>query len=198
MKLFKLLLFFMLIFSNIANAEDSNDQYRDLSDALKDLQQKQPPLITASSNGDIAKVRSLLKEGANIESRSVISGATPLMEATVKGYYEICTLLIDSGADVNARENRGGTPVLAAAYSGKIEILKLLIKNGANVNARTDSGSTPLMTAAWREYVDIVKLLIAYGAEVNAIDGDGRSALSFAMRANNKELIKLLKDAGAK
>ncbi len=198
MRLFKLLFFFILIFSNIANAENSSEQNKDLLDILKNLQQKQPPLITASSEGDIAKVRSLLKEGVNTESRSVISGATPLMESAVKGYYEICALLIDAGADVSASDSHGGTPILAAANSGKIGILRLLKKNGADVNVRTDSGSTPLITAAWFGHVDAVRFLIAYDAEVNAIDGSGRSALSIARRANNKRLIKLLEDAGAK
>ena len=151
------MLFFILIFSNIAHAEDNNDQYQELLDALKKAQQEQPPLITASSTGDIARVRSLLKEGADIESRNVMSGSTPLMEAAARGYYEISVLLIDSGADVNACDKHGGTPILAAANSGKIDILKLLIKNGADVNARTDSGGTPLMTATWYGHVDAVK-----------------------------------------
>jgi len=52
--------------------------------------------------------------------------------------------LIDSGADVNAKNKDGDTPLHTATWKGNIEIVKLLIENGANLNIQDSNGKTPL------------------------------------------------------
>ena len=60
----------------------------------------------------------------------------------------IAELLIEKGADVNAKSNRGYTPLHEASDHGKIEIIDLLIAKGADVNAiivsGRNQGKTPL------------------------------------------------------
>ena len=56
-------------------------------------------------------------------------------------------LLLDNGADVNARDNGGNTPLIMASMCGRIEVVSMLLKNGADVNATTNSGYSALKLA---------------------------------------------------
>jgi RNA polymerase sigma factor (sigma-70 family) len=69
----------------------------------------------------------------------------PLGIATIYGQPEIVTLLLDSGADVNAVSQSDGnaTALHFAARGGHLGIVKLLLQRGANVSATTTAGETP-------------------------------------------------------
>jgi ankyrin repeat protein len=56
-------------------------------------------------------------------------------------------LLLDRGADVNARSNGGGTPLHDAAAAATPELVELLLARGADANALTKDGHTALMYA---------------------------------------------------
>ncbi len=75
--------------------------------------------------------------------------------------------LLDSGADVNARDSYGRTALMKAAQKGKQQIVYILIESGADVNVVAETGETALSNAlAGRKhaYKEIVKLLKAAGA----------------------------------
>ncbi len=57
-------------------------------------------------------VKAFLDKGANIEVKND-AGATPLIFASVKGHPDVVKLLLERGANVNARTNTGNH----AAYS---------------------------------------------------------------------------------
>ncbi|HPD33793.1 MAG TPA: ankyrin repeat domain-containing protein, partial [Candidatus Kapabacteria bacterium] len=80
------------------------------------------------------------------------------------GRLEICQLLINHRADVNATDNDGVTALMDAAYKGNLEICKLLINHGADVNAKTNSGWATLNYAVSRENKEIMDLLLSKGA----------------------------------
>jgi len=90
--------------------------------------------------------------------------------------------LIEEGADVNARSEKGQTVLMLAAkavYSvGNLEaVVEYLIEKGVDVNARTDAGATALMNAASMGNAEAVKPLVEAGADVNAQNNDGTTAL---------------------
>ena len=68
---------------------------------------------------------------------------TPLHFAIYKDNSEIVELLIDKGADVNAKAVGGQTPLHVNTI--QLEVAELLIDKGADVNAKSDdNGDTPL------------------------------------------------------
>ena len=56
--------------------------------------------------------------------------------------------MLDHGADVNAKDQRGITPLMYAAAVGSLEAMQRLLDKGADANARNAAGSTALMWTA--------------------------------------------------
>ena len=81
------------------------------------------------------------------------------------------SVLIGSGADVNARSKLGVTPLMGAASAGSLDCVKLLVSKGANVDAKDYFGHTALLLAAKRGNLACAKFLTSEGADVNAKTG---------------------------
>jgi len=78
---------------------------------------------------------------------------------------DMVTLLVDEGADVNSRNEKGQTPLHFAVLFDHIEKAELLINAGADVNAKDKSDRTPLDIAVDRGYTEIVELLRKHGVK---------------------------------
>ena len=108
-------------------------------------------------------------------------GATPLHSAVMNGHIEIARLLLQNGADVNAKDNDGYTPLHWAAFQGHIDILHLLVENGADLEAQENDGWRTLHFAADRGHLPFIQELISrYHVDINARDNDGTTALGLA------------------
>jgi ankyrin repeat protein len=113
-------------------------------------------------------------------------------------------LLLEKGADVNAREGvrgvavRARTPLMLATRRGLLDVVNLLLTKGADVNARDEDGRTALMWAADSESdsSETVKILLIKGANPDVRDNDGATALSWAQKRGETPLVILLKKTG--
>ena len=105
--------------------------------------------------------------------------------------------LLDSGADVNVRDELGETPLHVSGVRGYKDTASLLIARGADVNAGDVRGLTPVHAAAWGGHPDTVALLISNGANINARDHDRLTPLHTAALAGRKETVALLIIKGA-
>ena len=64
------------------------------------------------------------------------------MIACRNGHVEICKLLLDNGANINAKTTKSQrTPLLIAAYWGHEEIARILLARGADILARDEDGT---------------------------------------------------------
>ena len=90
------------------------------------------PIHDAVRDGDVAKVRQLLANGAKVEAR-VEDGWTPLHLAVKWGTTAIAKVLIKAGAKINARNKNVKTPLHDAASA---DIAMVLLAAGADVDAR--------------------------------------------------------------
>jgi ankyrin repeat protein len=69
------------------------------------------------------------------------------------------TLLIQKGANVNARDTDGATPLHLAAALNYPDIMTILLNNRAQIDAQMPSGETPLEVALQSDCKEAVKLL---------------------------------------
>jgi ankyrin repeat protein len=127
-------------------------------------------------------------------------GSTALIEAAGKGRKKAVELLIQEGANLNARDRLGDTALMNAALKGHIEIVELLISKGADVKLADNWGNTALIDSA--KYArdstcDIIALLVDNDADVNAKNKLGLTALIFAAQGGQIENIGCLIAAGA-
>ena len=128
-------------------------------------------LLDAAEGGYIEDVKQAIAEGADVNAKDGYRpvhklGLTPLNFAAMFGHTEIAELLIDKGADANAKDEKFGlTPLHNAAESGRKEIAELLISKGADVNAKDTGGETPLDRAIKSKQTETVDLLRKHGGK---------------------------------
>jgi ankyrin repeat protein len=107
-------------------------------------------------------------------------------------------LLVERGADVNAREKyKGQTALMWAASEGNAAAAEILIAHGADVKAKSKGGFTPLLFAVRNAHADAAKVLLGHGANVNDVAPDGTSALNVAVVNAYFELAAMLLERGA-
>ena len=147
-------------------------------------------LIQAIRKNDLAGLKAAFAKGADVNSRDS-RDTTLLMHAAAVGSPEAVQLLLDSGANVNAKNQFANTALTLAA--DQPEKARLLIEKGADVNATTKMGRTPVMIAAHCDGCSAtVKLLLDKGADPKAIDGRKRTAILEAANADDLDSLKLL------
>ena len=103
-------------------------------------------LRRAAGNGDLNRIRELIRAGVNIESPSS-SGQTALYRAARNGEPPAVRLLLQLGANANAQEEDGWTPLHTAAKRGYTEIVRILLEGGADPTLETNTGRTAWHTA---------------------------------------------------
>jgi len=154
----------------------------------------------AASKGDLNAVRTLLKQGADVNTPRG-DGMTALHFAAERGDAPLAEMLIFAGANVTAGTRIGQyTPLHLAARSGSGAVVKALLNAGADPSARTPiSGVTPLHLAAEAGSIDAVTALLDKGADANAKESEwDQTPLIFAAESNRVDVIKLLVQHGAK
>jgi ankyrin repeat protein len=95
------------------------------------LAEDRTPLQEAAFRGDPGIVGVLLlSERININHADAKLGWTALHWAAQEGHLDVCRLLVERGADVNAPTKHAFLPTLAAENNGHTEIVRLLVAAG--------------------------------------------------------------------
>ena len=146
-------------------------------------------LCAAVSDGEFGEVRRLVEAGADLEAGSSVPltrGMTILQLAVWhKWDMEAVKLLIDLGADVDAKDQRGNSALIYAIKARpaiRLPQAELLLEAGAGVKAKGEKGMTALMHAAMHDNIPALKILLEAGADVRARDKTGWTALMHATR----------------
>ena len=159
-------------------------------------------LLQAAGNGDAAKVGELLAARTPVDGRDG-DGRTPLLLATRGNHVGVARLLIEAGADVNAKDTIHDTPFLYAGAEGRDEILKLILATGkANLKDTNRYGGTALIPAADKGHPSTIRILLGTDIDIDHINNLGWTALLEAVILGDggpvyQEIVGLLVDAGA-
>ena len=113
--------------------------------------------------------RMLRELGLNFDTWTS-AGDTPLAVASNQNSYAVAKLLVEHGADVNAKSSgdSGVSPLLEAAASESLAVAKLLVEHGADVNPKRTPAGSPLHQAAYSNDLPMVEFLVEKGADLNA------------------------------
>lgn len=151
-------------------------------------------LECAIQYGHINVVNTLIKKGGffSIDSKEEI-----FFEVIKNDWVDTAKLLLEYGADINAKNKKGWTALYTAAYRGEFDTLKLLLEYGADIEAKNEFGWTSLCFAAYRDKFDTVKFLLEHGADIEAKANNGWSALRMAARRNRLGMVNFLLEHGA-
>ncbi len=150
-------------------------------------------VYTASKDGQLDIVRSLLDSGSDVNERNT-RRETALGAASRYGKLEVAKLLIERGADMDARDRGGWTPLITASQYGQLEVARLLLDQGADVNAKTRNHSTALHGASSRGNFEMVRLLLERrgGANVDGRNAHGQTPRQLATQLGRRRVAELL------
>ena len=164
-------------------------------------------LMTCARTGSVEGVRALLSRGADPNASEAKGGQTALMWALAAKHTGVAGLLVERGANVNARskersglevavrynaggvadqlpyrEPKGGfTPLLFAAQQGDIDSVRMLLAAGADLEYAAPDDGTALLVASASGQEAAAIFLLERGANPNAVDGFGLTPLHYAM-----------------
>jgi ankyrin repeat protein len=97
-------------------------------------------------------------------------GNLPLQLAIIKNNQEMCELLIQLGADVNAKNDNSKTSLMLAAFYGNLNIVMILRQNDASYEIKDRSGMVAIHYAVDGGDPTTLEWMISDGADVNAKD----------------------------
>lgn len=150
-------------------------------------------LISAVLEHNVEAVKILLSApGIDLEAKDSISGSTALLFAALYDYADICTLLVEAGADMNVTNVMGRTPLSSAIATraqtdGKAA--DYLIRAGADLDIPDKEGRTALSLAAECGRTGIVTRLLDAGADARHKDTKGMCAFSWAVCGGHADTL---------
>jgi ankyrin repeat protein/mono/diheme cytochrome c family protein len=148
-------------------------------------------LVAAVRAGNRREIEQHLAASPEAVKGKDAGGSTPLHHAAGYGPIGNLQLLINHGADVNAKNRRRSTP-LHWAIQDEAKV-RLLLSKGADVNAVQAQGRTPLYLAAMLgNSFPTLSLLLAQGADPNLASANGQTPLMMAAQRGNREAVELL------
>lgn len=178
------------------------------------------PFFNLIEEGNLARAQEMIIQSPALANASDDEGFTALHIAALSGNTPIVVLLLNHGADIEAKDRVNGLTPLH--FAGNPQVASLLISHGANIEAVGLAGETPLYMALWEGHPDVVSLLCsnkkdldiheasalgepervtelleANPALVNHKGRQGRTPLHDAVRLGQKDVVELLIDRGA-
>uniref|UniRef100_A0A671SAW2 Protein TANC1-like n=1 Tax=Sinocyclocheilus anshuiensis TaxID=1608454 RepID=A0A671SAW2_9TELE len=120
-----------------------------------------------------------------------------LTAAAGRAKMEVCSFLLERGAQVLQVNRRGACALFCAVRQGHWQIADLLLQHGADVNVSDKQGRTLLMVAACEGHLSTADFLLSKGASLASLDKEGLTPLSWACLKGHKNVVQFLVEKGA-
>ena len=160
--------------------------------------QEQDPvlLLRAVQANQLDQVRKIIKEQPQLINQADDRGFTPLHIAAVNPDTAILELLLESGADIEARTDEKKTPLYLAAEFGRLKPVQKLLEGKAFSLPLDKGGNTPLMAAVANGQSETVKWMLKWmdehGTMIDVTNTEGQTVLFTAVMQGDLEIVKLL------
>lgn len=176
---------------------------RDKRGIIASEAEAQDILLDAAWDGDLdAAARALRHVSHGVCD---MRGLTALHLAAERDKLAVAILLLDRGADPQARSDGGRTPLHLAARSASASMVEMLIERGkSDTNASTAKGRTPLHYAASKaedgedERREVLRVLRDWGADPTTEDKEGETARDVAQKREHWDAASTLRRAERK
>ena len=151
-------------------------------------------LHLASAAGDLKVAQTLIDKGADVNAQLDVDDVekknkTPLHLAVNHSHLEVCQLLIQNEAKIDALDAKQNLPLHLAK---KKEIIELLIAKGSDLNLENADGNTPMKLAFQRGFGDFILKVIKdtpNAAKVTSMDQDQDCLVCFDTKMGNFYLM---------
>ncbi|XP_065340589.1 serine/threonine-protein phosphatase 6 regulatory ankyrin repeat subunit C isoform X2 [Cloeon dipterum] len=158
-------------------------------------------LHMAAQNGYTQLVKFLVKDHIAVIDVLTLKKQTPLHLAAADGQLEVCRLLLELGASIDATDELGQKPIHVAAQNNFSAVVALFLqKHPQLVGANTKDGNTCAHIAAMRGSVRVIEELMKFDRQ-GVISARNRvteaTALQLAAEGGHAEVVKVLVKAGA-
>eukprot|EP00794_Sanderia_malayensis_P010830 gene10831-11982_t len=160
-------------------------------------------LLEYAKYGDYNKMKKLLKNqqvkpDCTQDSELQCQGLSALHLAARYNHVDCAKLLLEFGADVNARDQFGFRPIHDACLYGHLAILKLLLNYGARTdgidgNVASLSSVDPFFYAAQQQHIECLQLLLL--KKNNNSDADD-ALWDLSSKRGHTELLDFISDKG--
>lgn len=146
-------------------------------------------LFTAVEKNDYEMVEFLLEKNINVND-TTSTGLTALMLAKE---LEIIKLLVENGADINAKDNQGWTALTYFLSNNTLEQLEYLFSKGGNINTKTNAGYNLLYYAILNGSLETIEFLIKKNIQFNLNSFEIQNALYIARERDYSHILEYFK-----
>lgn len=142
---------------------------------------------------DKKKIIEILLQAENIYIGTMQNGYNPLLDASENDLTDICSMLIDNGADINSiDQDQKWTPLMHAICNNNEILVKKLLDHKCDLNLVDFNKNTPLHLAVLTENDYILNLLLKYAPNKNLENSENLTPLQIAKLNEDERSIQLL------
>jgi len=163
----------------------------------------------AIENDSVAKMRSLLKSGADINKPILIGEEYELEDYdeispffyAIRKYasMEMLELMLENGVDLHEVDSDGISALDMAIKFKRKEVIQFCVDRNFDLNtSKRKSGITPVMLASCFSDIEMMELLLSNGGDMNLSDRTGMAPKDYAKKLGQKKMLEFLNEQGAR
>ena len=134
-----------------SNETSANQQTEAAEENIETVKEPTMTIWMAAQKGNVEVLQQHIAYGTDLESKGGRRDETALIIAACQGHTEAVSVLVSSGADIDATNNEDVTPLFCATFFGWTEVVKFLFDSGAdpNIVMNQDLTAMSLVSAEW-------------------------------------------------